>query len=458
MKHKSFTLLLFYHLLWLVHVKIVVSQNDKHFAMRHGHTATILGNKLYLIGGAGNAFDSNSYIKDEQMVTVLDLTKPFDLASPAWKNPSKKDNQPPPLIGHVTVADPKGQYLLVVGGYTPHKNDTKTAWRYTPANNEWNALPLENGPAQRSVFMAGAANNETIYINGGASIAADAAQNETTKKSEDVKITQKKKLQIESLDSLQLNTEPGYIWNNNALQWGRMPLDRDNFYGHTLSYVLSKQVFIAIGGKGGNTAQSEEVSTLSSVRIFTPSSSTWNIGQNPYGDVAVLNTKSWKWTKPELEYAPTGHAFGQAVLVNNAYMFVLFGYVNEFKSDADLHILNINTWKFVGKYPGIQYSQLHSGNNTSVLMGIIIGCSLVSAAMFIAVFFFVRKKLRQAKDKPLESVLPSYNPRAADDSNDALSIEGSNSCDELSVFDKSELYDAQTEEFKSQLHMTNSNI
>ncbi|KAJ2571033.1 hypothetical protein GGH95_004192, partial [Coemansia sp. RSA 1836] len=105
------------------------------------------------------------------------------------------------------------------------------------------------------------------------------------------------------------------------------------------------------------------------------------------GDVAVLDTNTWKWSAPAVANAPTAryaHAASQA----GPYMIISFGYTpseptSAAAGDSGLYILDTTTWQFVTQYDPARAGLAVLSSSTRLSGGTIFGLFIASLACLL---------------------------------------------------------------------------
>ncbi|KAI9320137.1 hypothetical protein BX666DRAFT_1919599, partial [Dichotomocladium elegans] len=150
-------------------------------------------------------------------------------------------------------------------------------------------------------------------------------------------------------------------------------------------------VLIYGGGDGNNTAVSDYCYTL---------------------DLDTL-----QWERIELADGGAGPRYSHSmVFANNSAVFILFGSVNEALLYNDFHVLNISTWSWMERYPGLAGSAITPNNstdttnpndgersksNTGAIAGGVVG-GVAGVALIAAAIFFMRRK-RKSQPSPHEA-------------------------------------------------------
>ncbi|RIA84327.1 hypothetical protein C1645_832440 [Glomus cerebriforme] len=141
--------LLAYFILWiLLQVLVEVNCQMTPFKPRvsHSHTATIIDNKLYILGGIGL-----KYLVEKELF-YLDFSVSFNTQNLLWKDISSIDMLPP----HSSATSVKG--------FT-YDQTMALIYTFVPQNNSW-SIPKITGI--QKMFLSGVIdNNRKMYLWGG---------------------------------------------------------------------------------------------------------------------------------------------------------------------------------------------------------------------------------------------------------------------------------------------------
>jgi len=96
----------------------------------HGHSCSIIDDKMVLFGGLLKATD-----KASNVAAILDL-KTYE-----WRSGG---TQPPARYNHAAVADAKTGTVYIFGGVTENYSELQDLWSYEVANNRWRKLNYAN--------------------------------------------------------------------------------------------------------------------------------------------------------------------------------------------------------------------------------------------------------------------------------------------------------------------------
>ncbi|RKP06465.1 hypothetical protein THASP1DRAFT_25225 [Thamnocephalis sphaerospora] len=345
---------------------------------RWGHSATLLGHNLYVIGGIQSSNAASKYIRNDSFVYSLDTTQAFHTDSPPW-TAMEANGELPSGTGNHIAADAQS-HIVIYGGSTDNPSQQDFLWSLDPTLRTWSRKPSVGGPAARLYYTTSATIGSNTYIFGGASSSLTMGGNVSTV----------------FYDNL-------YKFDQSKLQWSelaRAPGDSANRSQHTLSYVPAKKMLVAIGGMAGSS-----LAPTDSVLSFDIASNQWKeikvAGEAPsprrthtavvsgdhvivfggcdmsvqelYNDVVVLDTTTMSWLRPKVKNAPTGRCGHTASMVGD-YMLVTFGFMGT-GGDNRIYALNTKTWEFVTDYPGVSAGS--SGLSVWQVLGISIGATIV---------------------------------------------------------------------------------
>ena len=133
---------------------------------RYHHTATLINNKLYILGGLSNG--KSALALDEivgKEFFYLDVSVPFNTQSLSWQDLSSVNNVP----SHYGAASVNGgannNTLFLYGG----TNDTAAlVYTFDPQSNIWNAPTISGASVTRKEDLTGIIDNKgKMYLWGG---------------------------------------------------------------------------------------------------------------------------------------------------------------------------------------------------------------------------------------------------------------------------------------------------
>jgi hypothetical protein len=320
-----------YQLLWCSHVLPVVAAQSTIPPGRWGHTATLLGNTVYFIGGKDS---SKSFITGRDMIWALNVDDLRDTTSPTWASVSATGTNPPnSLVDHVTGMDKNREQIVVYGGATDDFNNPKALWTFDPNGGVWSASSSSGGPEARLYNMASVDIQGSLYMMGG--------------------VADKTSMGPDFSDNVTF-TNSMYSLNMDQLSWQKQPpADTANstYYQHTMSYIPDKEMIVAIGGNTGT-----DMVVMDQVIVYSRKNSVWTAvttyGTSPparrehtavvsgktiiiyggcdrayttyYDDIWVLDTDTWTWTRKDVLNGPPGRYEHTATMLGN-YMLIGFG-------------------------------------------------------------------------------------------------------------------------------------
>ncbi|GBB90553.1 hypothetical protein RclHR1_17540006 [Rhizophagus clarus] len=315
---------------------------------RWGHTATLVGTKIYFIGGRtlGNVLATE--------FLSLDVSRSFTSLQPEWL--LLDTIGVPKTIEHTAViGGSNNEEIIIFGGGVddPATALTNSLYIYDTVNNVFTNPNLPNGPSRRYDHSAVTTPTGNMLIYGGY---VDQWTGSPT-----ASMTS----ELWELNTINLNFWNGFSLINNSPGLRR---------SHTASIVDNKMYIL--GGVVGNTPLGMNV-----IYAFDLINNIWEIntatGEIPlprreftsvvankkiiiyggtdvtrsilYGDVAVLDTDSWTWSKQETANPPPNRSGHTATLVG-ANMIVAFGSIGSSMIDSSIYILNILDWSWDTQY------------------------------------------------------------------------------------------------------------
>ncbi|RKP07729.1 hypothetical protein THASP1DRAFT_24162 [Thamnocephalis sphaerospora] len=404
---------------------------------RWGHSATVLDNRLYVIGGRqGEGGGAAPFANSSNLVISLDLTQAFETQSPPWITIRPASSMPPPMVNHIAAADHKNSQVIVYGGATTNFTQPTSLWTFRPETGTWNSTRPLDGPSRRLYNMGAAVVDGSMCSFGGTSDFSTMGRNASTTQSNEL-----------------------YALNIEQQTWTKGPSPSGNFSmrsQHTLSFVKDSSQLFVIGGISGNKMapmdsilvydlrkgqwsnksaggivpsvrlQHTAVVMGNKIIVFGGSDETY---RNIYNDVAILDTATMTWSRPLLESTPAGRYDHTATIVGD-YMIVTFGFLGGKAGDSGLYVLNTKTWAFESKFPGVSNSSASSakadvaeaedsGLSRPIIAVIVFGSITLFAT--IAFFIFWRKRRQQQTKQQANNRAPAdlEEPKASMDQMDA---------------------------------------
>ncbi|RIB30606.1 hypothetical protein C2G38_1712513 [Gigaspora rosea] len=256
---------------------------------RWGHTATIINDTIYFVGGRTN---DNRFTLD---FISLNLAKEFPLISPPWV---ELDSTGMPLTSdHTAVATGiNNSKIVVFGGDVddPASAAMSSLLVYDPKLQFWNRLIISSTPTRRFLHSAVILSNQFMLIYGGEIGVETGNQNS-----------------LVLADLWGFNTSSLSGWQGFPSLANYSPGMRER---HTASIIGNKMIII-----GGTDVLKDSI-------IIYGGSSMDNI--TIFGDVAVLNTTYWDWAAPPTTNTPM-HRFKHSATIYGANMIVAFGMISD---------------------------------------------------------------------------------------------------------------------------------
>ncbi|RKP08705.1 hypothetical protein THASP1DRAFT_29492 [Thamnocephalis sphaerospora] len=378
---------------------------------RWGHSATVLGNLLYVTGGrVGEGGSAAVYAKGDNFALTLDLTKAFDVNTPPWTPVKASEKMPSPRVNHAAAADRKNNRVLVYGGYLESDSQVNDIWSLGADDQSWKNVATKGTRPDQRYNMDTTVQSNLFYSLGG--IADKDAAGASAKEK---------------------NTNNLFSLNMDDMTWTNLtnaPIP-GGLYMHTFTYVRARNMLVSIGGS--NNGKLLPMNLIYTYDISTDSWSSFTAdGPAPkerlqhtavalddkiivyggcdknftqlYNDVAILDLENKRWMEPpQLKNAPPGRYDHAAVMVGN-YMLITFGYLDTKKGDSKLYVLDRNTWAFADTFPGISKPDEaalaeEGGTSASQRRAKIIGGAVGGAVAFlllaVGVFFLVRRERKK---------------------------------------------------------------
>ncbi|CAB4496170.1 unnamed protein product [Rhizophagus irregularis] len=378
---------------------------------RWGHTATLVGTRIYFIGGRtlGNVLATE--------FLSLDVSKSFTSLQPEWF--SFDTVGVPKALGHTAVkGGPNNDQIIIFGGSVddPVTALTSSLYVYDTVNDEFTNLKLPNGPNRRYDHSAVTSPSGKMLIYGG-------YVDQWTGSPKALMTSE-----LWELNTINLNTWNGFPSISNSPGLRR---------SHTASIIENKMYIL--GGVVSNTPLGMNV-----IYVFNLLNNVWEVntatGDVPlprrefssvvanekiiiyggtdvsrselYGDVAILDTNTWTWSKQETTNSPPNRSGHTATLVG-ANMIVAFGSTDSSTIDSSIYILNIINWSWDTQYvpmelpsddsfttmknitnPNInRKNNANNADTTRIYLIVIIVLAVVCGILFIIIIWYVIYKL-----------------------------------------------------------------
>ncbi|PKK68027.1 galactose oxidase, partial [Rhizophagus irregularis] len=337
---------------------------------RWGHTATLVGTRIYFIGGRtlGNVLATE--------FLSLDVSKSFTSLQPEWF--SFDTVGVPKALGHTAVkGGPNNDQIIIFGGSVddPVTALTSSLYVYDTVNDEFTNLKLPNGPNRRYDHSAVTSPSGKMLIYGG-------YVDQWTGSPKALMTSE-----LWELNTINLNTWNGFPSISNSPGLRR---------SHTASIIENKMEFSSVVANekiiiyGGTDVSRSEL----------------------YGDVAILDTNTWTWSKQETTNSPPNRSGHTATLVG-ANMIVAFGSTGSSTIDSSIYILNIINWSWDTQYvpmelpsddsfttmknitnPNInRKNNANNADTTRIYLIVIIVLAVVCGILFIIIIWYVIYKL-----------------------------------------------------------------
>ncbi|CAG8718008.1 8711_t:CDS:2 [Rhizophagus irregularis] len=372
-----------YFILWILLQVVKVNCQMTPFKpfVHHRHTATLIDDKLYILGGS----DLNEKLLKEFF--YLDVSVPFNTQELSWQDLSNINMVPPHDSATTTKGGANNNTLFLYGGFS---NDPKMPLVYTfdPQHIAWNPPKITGINTVIKYELTGVMNynNGKFYLWSG---------------NIDVGISNNMLI----LDTINLNWEMGSIVN--------APSSRCN-YGAAL---LPNNKIIYIGGMNDDTIKFDRKTlniiqgaalTLNEVYIYDMINDSWDtkitsgkipsnrggfsailgldgqriiiyggIFNNPgYLDTSlyVLDLNDFNWYVPKISgKIPKPRAYHKANVIGK-YMVISFGYEYDKTVESDILLLDIsNNEEYIWT----------SINTTGAVLGTLLGGILLSVGSFL---------------------------------------------------------------------------
>ncbi|CAG8660234.1 13853_t:CDS:2 [Rhizophagus irregularis] len=270
---------------------------------RHDHTATIIDNKLYILGGSGYNGDHEFF--------YLDVSKKFNTKNLLWKDLSYNNIVPSHYGATSVVGGVNNNTLFLYGVYN---SAMALVYTFDPKYNKWDNPQIIGDNTIRKQFLTGViANNGKMYLFG-KTLPNGLVFN-------DYSID----MDMLILDTINLNWEKGSLFN--------APTGRGD-YGATL---LPNQIILYIGRFDieGESA----FPGAKSVIMFGGRGKT-NL---PKTDALyVLNTINFNWYIPKVTGDIPRSRFWHKANVMDNYMLISFGCCYNRQDESDILLLDIS--------------------------------------------------------------------------------------------------------------------
>ncbi|CAG8476944.1 6607_t:CDS:2, partial [Dentiscutata heterogama] len=331
---------------FIISILLTLIQSISSVDPRYGHTATLINDTIYFVGGKTNG---DRFTVD---FISLNLSNTFLLNIPPW---IEQDSTGMPLtFDHSAVAGGVNYTKIVVfgGGVDdPASAAMPSLTVYDPNLRLWNRLTISSTPIRRFKHSAAILSNQNMLIYGGE------VGSETGSQSSFVEY-----------DFWSLNTTSLSGWQG-LPSLANSPGMRER---HTASVIGNKMIIL--GGTDGKS-----LIPMSLIYVFDSVAVNWTlitaIGQVPsprndhsavvlknsiiiyggsgidnttiFGDVAILDTIYWNWEAPLTTNTPVNR-FQHSATIFGANMIVAFGKISPGTGpgtiDDQIYCLNLLNW------------------------------------------------------------------------------------------------------------------
>ncbi|RIA87923.1 hypothetical protein C1645_827084 [Glomus cerebriforme] len=313
------------------------------------HTATLIGTKIFFLGGALGSI--NRVLQPSNDFFYLDISKSFDKTNGnlPFIDLNYKALEIPPHYGSAATAfgTPKDSIFLFGGDMGNLNIPSKLAFSFNSTQLEWNTVTVFQGtiPAREMIMKAVTDNNNKIYIFGGA------------------------------FGGINAQGVSGYIYNGDMNifdatnkiwvvgEGGRYGRD-----GHTATFLPDTGEIIYIGGINAGTGLID----ITNLEFYNTASNTWktqptiNPPEPRYGHTAVLtndmriivfggaqaninipvnnryvvlDTKTFEWYHGKGDSSTRAPFRHHTATLYNDYMFIAFGFVDSINAQFSNNIL-----------------------------------------------------------------------------------------------------------------------
>ncbi|CAI2162630.1 2845_t:CDS:1 [Funneliformis geosporum] len=396
--------------------------------VRWGHSATLVNSNIYYIGGRT---DGNVFITE---LITLDVSKPFSTLNPGWIE--LDSTGAPKTIGHSAVnGGLSNDQIIIFGGGVddPASAVMSNLWTYDTTNGKWTDPNLpQGGPSRRYEHSASISPSGMMWIYGGL---IDGLTGSPTRN-----ITSKLwGLNVNTLDSWKayplLNNSPGSrilhtssIIDNKMIVIGGAKDGILHDMNEIYAFDLEKGTWEKNIGKGQipvSRGQHSAVVSNRKIIIYGGSDITNTV---LYGDVAVLDTRTWTWTSPVTTNSPPNRRDHTATLVG-ANMIVAFGRIGA-DAESNIYILNVLSWNWLIDYVPMDlplddddFTQMKNTTNPDHkkdqpkdrhwlgCLPVIITLSVIGGFLFVAVLAYIIHKIinKRRSDRGVNLVAVPYN-------------------------------------------------
>ncbi|RGB41051.1 hypothetical protein C1646_752574 [Rhizophagus diaphanus] len=331
-----------YFLLWIL-IQLLIKGNCqsyyKYFPMkRHDHTATIIDNKLYILGGSGYNGDHEFF--------YLDVSKKFNTKNLLWKDLSHSNIVPSHYGATSVVGGVNNNTLFLYGVYN---SAMALVYTFDPIYNKWDNPQITGDNTVRKQFLTGIiANNGKMYLFG-KTLPNGLIFN-------DYSID----MDMLILDTINLNWEKGSLFNaptgrgdygatllpnHNILYIGRFDIEEESAFRRVYLYDTINDSWSKKITSGDIVPSNRDFFSVvlgldgKSVIIFGGRGKT-NL---PKTDALyVLNTINFNWYIPKVTGDIPRSRFWHKANVMDNYMLISFGCCYNRPDESDILLLDIS--------------------------------------------------------------------------------------------------------------------
>ncbi|RIA87928.1 hypothetical protein C1645_739757 [Glomus cerebriforme] len=363
---------------FIIFFQIIVNINCQPYvpAGRSHHTATLIGTRIFFLGGATNII--NGKFQTSNDFFYLDVSRSFNKTKDKlpFVDLSVKAKDIPPHFGAAATVfgEPKDSIFLVDGDMGKFNDPYKIAFSFNSTQLEWKTITVFQGmiPTRKMIMNAVTDNNNTIYIFGGGFDGTNPAGI------------------VEYLYSSEISTfdATNKVWNNRNSGL----IGRD---GHTATFLPDTGEIIYIGGINSGFG----LSNITNLDVYNTINHTWRMQTtiNPpeprYGHTAVLtndnrivifggaqvtiekpvknryvvlDTKTFEWyhgNEDPIIRAPFKHH--TATLIND-YMFIAFGIIDSINNQMFNNDILIYKIEDYANYSEVNNFIVENNNNAII--------------------------------------------------------------------------------------------
>jgi hypothetical protein len=388
-------------LCWLWIISICFNASPISALPRANHTAVLLNDILYIMGGNTNVENGNSNgtltaVRDQHFLASISLGAPFVTKQPRLVyNALKGDNLT--RIHALAMADAEDREILLYGGFDGSYKVNDKVQEIDLNSMSWSDAGSSGFSSAGLVGVASAQKDQMSYVYGGGEFGTNRNGSTGYRVKSDFIVYDVEKRKSTKLPDI------------NGENTGR-------FYA-TLTYVERSDSLYMLGGLD-NRGQLRD---MQDIYVYSLAEKKWSlkkasgdgsvpaarakhtavaVGKNIIvyggegrnrtidGDVYVLDTESMTWSKPLVKNAPRGHIYHTATKAAQ-YIIYAFGMLSGREYDSNIHILDTDSWEFVSYFPGLASAKglaIVKGNDPSglssmtiaaIIGGSLIGCVLV---------------------------------------------------------------------------------